>query len=196
MPSIRQTPSQTIGPFFAYGLCPEQYGYDLQSLFSPVLADHRTAGTHITIEGCVYDGSGKPVDDAIIEMLQADSTGRYARSPDDIAATGFKGFARVGTGTDPQLRYFVHTIKPGVTQAGSAPHIDVIVMMRGMLLHAYTRIYFDDDAAAHAEDLALAAVPPERRATLIARRCAHNDRIVYRLDIHLQGADETVFFDI
>src|SRR5690606_33455950 len=100
----------------------------------------------VTIEGCVYDGSGKAVDDALIEMLQADAQGRYAQPHDDIAATGFKGFARVGTGTDPQARFVVDTIKPGVTGPASAPHIDVIVMMRGMLLHAYTRIYFEEDA--------------------------------------------------
>ncbi|WP_026639479.1 protocatechuate 3,4-dioxygenase subunit alpha [Bordetella petrii] len=196
MPTLTQTPSQTIGPFFAYGLCPEQYRFDMASLFTPVLAERHAEGTPVTIEGCVYDGSGKAVDDALIEMLHADAQGRYAQPHDDIAATGFKGFARVGTGTDPQARFVVDTIKPGVTGPASAPHIDVIVMMRGMLLHAYTRIYFEEDAQAHANDAVLAAVPPERRSTLIARRISNAGRAIYRFDVHLQGAQETVFFDV
>ena len=196
MPVLKQTPSQTIGPFFAYGLCPEQYNFELASLFTPVLAERHAAGQPITIEGRVYDGSGKAVDDAVIEMLQADAAGRYAESLEGIAASGFKGFARVGTGTDAQSRFVVETIKPGALGPASAPHIEVIVMMRGMLLHAYTRIYFEDDAAAHGQDAVLAAVPPERRGTLIARRLPDAGRAAYQFDIHLQGPHETVFFDV
>jgi len=196
MSVLKQTPSQTIGPFFAYGLCPEQYNFDLKSLFTPVLAERHAAGQPITIEGRVYDGSGQAVDDAVIEMLQADAAGEYARSLEGIAASGFKGFARVGTGTDPQSRFVVETIKPGALGPASAPHIEVIVMMRGMLLHAYTRIYFEDDAAAHGQDAVLAAVPPERRGTLIARRLPYAGRAAYQFDIHLQGPHETVFFDV
>src|SRR3546814_6672341 len=130
MPVLKQTPSQTIGPFFAYGLCPEQYNFELTSLFTPVLAERHAAGQPITIEGRVYDGSGQAVNDAVIEMLQADAAGHYAESLEGIAASGFKGFARVGTGTDAQSRFAVETIKPGALGPESAPHIDVIVMMR------------------------------------------------------------------
>ncbi|MBO9354217.1 protocatechuate 3,4-dioxygenase subunit alpha [Bordetella petrii] len=196
MPHLKQTPSQTIGPFFAYGLCPEQYNFELKSLFTPILAERHAAGQPITIEGRVYDGSGQAVNDAVIEMMQADAAGRYAQADADIEASGFKGFARVGTGTDPQARFMVETIKPGTTGAASAPHIDVIVMMRGMLLHAYTRIYFEEDTAAHGQDAVLAAVPPERRATLIARRLPYANRAAYEFNIYLQGPDETVFFDV
>src|SRR3546814_88063 len=131
-----------------------------------------------------------------MEMTQATAAGQYAHSLEDNEATGFHGFARVGTGTDPQARFIVETIKPGALGPESAPHIDVIVMMRGMLLHAYTRIYFEDDAASHAQDAVLAAVPPERRGTLIARRLPYADRTAYQFDIHLQGPHETVFFDV
>src|SRR5690606_41668546 len=110
MPTLTQTPSQTIGPFFAYGLCPELYRFDMASLFTPVLAERHAEGTPVTIEGCVYDGSGKAVDDALIEMLQADAQGRYAQPHDDIAATGFMGFALVGIGTAPLARLVVATI--------------------------------------------------------------------------------------
>jgi protocatechuate 3,4-dioxygenase, alpha subunit len=196
MNALRQTPSQTVGPFFAYGLCPEQYNFDLKSLFTPSLADREAAGEHITIVGNVFDGEGKVIGDAVIEMAQADADGRYAESLTQVRESGFRGFARVGTGTDPQLRFVVDTVKPGSTGEGSAPYIDVIVLMRGMLLHAYTRIYFDDEAAANAQDAVLAQVPQERRATLIAKREPETARTIYRLDIHLQGPWETVFFDL
>ncbi|MGI4859554.1 MAG: protocatechuate 3,4-dioxygenase subunit alpha [Janthinobacterium lividum] len=196
MTRFKQTPSQTVGPYFAYGLCPEQYNFDLKSLFTPAIADRESAGLHISIVGNVYDGEGKVVGDAVIEMAQADPQGRYVTDRAQVEATGFRGFARVGTGTDPQLRFIVDTVKPGSDEDTSAPHIDVIVLMRGMLLHAYTRLYFDDEAAANQRDAVLALVPEARRRTLIARREPHTSRTIYRFDIHLQGPDETVFFDL
>ncbi|MGI4857509.1 MAG: protocatechuate 3,4-dioxygenase subunit alpha [Janthinobacterium lividum] len=196
MTLFKQTPSQTVGPYFAYGLCPEQYNFDLKSLFTPAIADRESAGTHISIVGNVYDGEGKVIGDAVIEMAQADPQGHYVENRDEVQASGFRGFARVGTGTDPQFRFIVDTVKPGSTDATSAPHIDVIVLMRGMLLHVFTRLYFDDEAQANQHDAVLAQVPEERRRTLIARREPHTSQTIYRFDIHLQGPDETVFFDL
>jgi protocatechuate 3,4-dioxygenase alpha subunit len=196
MSALKQTPSQTVGPYFAYGLVPEQYGYDLKSLFTPDLVAPHAAGEHITLIGNVYDGKGELVNDAMIELLQADANGRYASSQKEVDATGFRGFARVGTGSDAQLRYVVNTIKPGSAKADEAPHIDVIVLMRGMLNHAYTRIYFEDEAEANARDAVLADVPGERRGTLIAKREQGGSRPVYRFDIRMQGPQETVFFDV
>jgi protocatechuate 3,4-dioxygenase alpha subunit len=192
----KQTPSQTVGPYFAYGLCPEQYNLDLKSLFTASIADRESAGQHISIVGQVFDGEEKVIGDAVIEMVQADSTGRYVTNVTDARASGFRGFARVGTGTDPELRYVIDTVKPGRTDDDSAPHIDVIVLMRGMLLHAYTRLYFDDETEANARDNVLALVPAERRATLIAKREPGTSNTIYRFDIHLQGPKETVFFDL
>ncbi|MDM9558322.1 protocatechuate 3,4-dioxygenase subunit alpha [Bordetella petrii] len=196
MALLKQTPSQTVGPFFAYGLCPEQYHFDFRSLFTPVIAQPHVPGVHITLIGQVYDGQGQIVSDALIEAIQADADGQYVTSAEQARHSGFTGFARVGTGTDAQSRYVIETIKPGATGPASAPHLDVIVLMRGMLLHAYTRIYFDDEELANAQDDVLAAVPFERRATLIAKRQAGGSRLVYRFDIHLQGPQETVFFDL
>ncbi|TCK38116.1 protocatechuate 3,4-dioxygenase alpha subunit [Paraburkholderia sp. BL8N3] len=196
MTALKQTPSQTVGPYFAYGLCPEQYNFDLKSLFTPSVADREAAGEHISIVGNVYDGEGKVVGDAVVEMAQADSTGHYVQTAEEARKTGFRGFARVGTGTDPKLRYVVDTVKPGGTGDDAAPHIDVIVLMRGMLLHAYTRIYFDDEAQANAKDAVLTSVPEERRATLVAKREPDTASTIYRFDIYLQGPNETVFFDL
>lgn len=195
MTTLKQTPSQTVGPFFAYGLTPEQYNYDLRSAFTAVLAEEQVPGEHVVLAGRVLDGAGKPVGDAMLELFQADAAGRRVESVEQIAASGFTGFGRVGTGTDARQRYVVHTVKPGACD-GEAPHIDVILTMRGMLNHLYTRIYFDDEAQANAADPLLQSVPQERRGTLLARRDAQGGRVVYHFDIYMQGDRETVFFDV
>jgi len=194
MTKLRQTPSQTVGPYFAYGLAPEQYGYQQQltSIAGSRMAESDTEGEHIRVEGRVFDGAGNPISDALIEIWQADSRGRYAHPADPRGSNNtFKGFGRCGTGTDPQNRFWFDTIKPGQVDPGQAPHLNVIVSMRGMLLHAFTRIYFSDEAA-NATDNVLAAVPAARRDTLIAQGQGAG---VYRFDIHMQGDQETVFFD-
>jgi protocatechuate 3,4-dioxygenase alpha subunit len=196
MTALKQTPSQTVGPYFAYGLCPEQYNFDFKSLFTPAVADHEAAGEHITIVGQVFDGDGNVIGDAMLEVSQVDSQGRYPASQAEVETSGFRGFARVGTGTDPQKRFIVETVKPGRASANEAPHLNVIVTMRGMLLHTFTRIYFDDEAAANESDPVLGLVPAERRATLIARRAPGTSKTVYRFDIRMQGEQETVFFDL
>lgn len=194
MAKLRQTPSQTVGPYFAYGLVPEQYGYqqNLTSIAGSQMADSDTEGQHIRVEGRVFDGAGNPISDALIEIWQADAVGRYAHPADPRGSNStFKGFGRCGTGTDPQNRFWFDTVKPGRVGEDQAPHLNVIVSMRGMLLHAFTRIYFADEPA-NATDKVLNAVPVERRGTLIATRDGSN---VYRFDIHMQGDNETVFFD-
>jgi protocatechuate 3,4-dioxygenase alpha subunit len=128
-------------------------------------------------------------------MSQVDSNGHYPESREEILKTGFRGFARVGTGTDPHKRFFVETVKPGRVSPDQAPHVNVILTMRGMLLHTFTRIYFEDNAQANEQDPVLTAVPADRRGTLIARR-EPNTANVYRFDIHMQGDKETVFFDL
>lgn len=194
--ALKETPSQTVGPYFAYGLCPQQYDFDLKSLFTPELAAPETAGEHITLIGNVYDGDGNAVSDAMLEFSQVDAAGHYPASREQVAQSGFRGFARVGTGTDAKQRFIVRTVKPGRARADEAPHLNVIVTMRGMLTHTFTRIYFDDETAANASDPVLASVPEARRATLIARRSEQAGSIVYRFDIRMQGEDETVFFDL
>ena len=143
----------------------------------------------------MFDGDGKVVGDAMVEMSQVDSNGRYPESREELLKTGFHGFARVGTGTDPHKRFIIETVKPGRANPTDAPHINVILTMRGMLLHTFTRIYFEDEAQANEQDAVLATVPADRRSTLIARR-EPNSANVYRFDIHMQGDKETVFFDL
>src|SRR5690606_31283720 len=123
--------------------------------------------------------------------------GRYAHPADPRGKnTRFRGFGRVGTGTDPQNRYWFDTIKPGAIGDGQAPHINVVVMMRGLLSHVFTRIYFSDEAAANAADRVLGSVPADRRDTLIAMREEAPAGVIYRFDIRMQGDRETVFFDV
>lgn len=191
--SSEQTPSQTVGPYFAYCLTPAQYGYNFTSVAGAQMVDEKIQGERIRIIGRVLDGDGAPVSDAMIEIWQADTTGRY---PDASQQGGFTGFGRVGTGTDRHNRFWFDTIKPGATPDGQAPHINVMVFMRGLLSHLYTRIYFSDEEALNAGDPVLGSVDETRRQTLIARREETPGGTVYRFDIHMQGASETVFFDV
>lgn len=197
--SVRHTASQTIGPFFAYGLTPEAYGR--RGIAGNSLANDETLGQRIRIEGRVFDGAGATVSDALIEIWQADTRGRYAHPadnrPDLPVDPKFKGFGRVGT--DERGYFIFDTVKPGrVPGRGNtmqAPHINVIVFARGMLTHAFTRLYFSDEADANALDPVLGTLEDARRKTLIGERHDRSGKAVYQFDIHLQGASETVFFD-
>jgi protocatechuate 3,4-dioxygenase alpha subunit len=186
------TPSQTVGPYFKYGLTPNG-AYAWNDAFTNNLVTADVSGERIRVEGKVYDG------DSMLEVWQADAQGRFS-DPQDARAlpnTTFKGFGRCGT--DASGGYFFDTIKPGSVPdpdgKPQAPHILIAVFARGMLLHLYTRIYLDGEAA-NAADPVMAQVPADRRGTLIASRRPGNGNTVYRFDIHLQGDNETVFFDV
>jgi protocatechuate 3,4-dioxygenase, alpha subunit len=189
------TPSQTVGPYYAYGLTPRGE-YPWRDQFASPVATADAEGTRIMIIGRVYDGDAKAVPDALVEIWQADSSGRYAHPRDERARanSSFRGFGRCGTSKAGDFSF--ETVKPGVVPGAAgkpqAPHIVVCVFARGMLRHLYTRIYFPEETAANATDAVLALVPQDRRDTLIAQR----DGDAYRFDIHIQGAGETVFFDV
>lgn len=191
----KQTPSQTIGPFFAYGLTAEQYNYKFNSIAHPEIAGPAAIGQPIMITGQVFDGGGTTVSDAMLEFWQADAQGKYKKSQQNPRDKGFKGFGRIGTGANAQHKYTVHSIKPGAI-GGHAPFIHVVLFMRGMLNHQFTRIYFSDEESANEKDPVLNLVPVSRRTTLIARRMNTDGVMKYRFDIHMQGNLETVFFDL
>ncbi|HJS19106.1 MAG TPA: protocatechuate 3,4-dioxygenase subunit alpha [Anaerolineales bacterium] len=187
MNSHPQTPSQTAGPFLRIGLI---YG-EKQN----VLADERTAGKRIRLVGIVYDGNGNPMNDALLEIWQADANGIYPHSADahhSEADVHFRGFGRAQN--EDGGAYEFYTIKPG-GRDGRAPFINLHLFARGMLLHAQTRIYFADEPA-NATDPVLLSVPVERRATLLVRLEEEGKIPVYRFDIHMQGEQETVFFEL
>jgi protocatechuate 3,4-dioxygenase, alpha subunit len=209
MKKLKQTPSQTVGPFFAYSLTAEQYGYDFNSIIHDSLADFsfekiaknasNTEGGQnappIYITGKIIDGAGNSVPDAIIELWQADEKGAYRTTPIQGKNDGFTGFGRLGTGTNPAHRFTFETIKPASVN-GEAPHINVIVFMRGLLLHLHTRLYFSDEITANLTDELLNSVENDRRNTLIANKIEVDGAVFYEFDIYLQGEKETVFFDI
>jgi protocatechuate 3,4-dioxygenase alpha subunit len=199
------TPSQTVGPFFAYGLTPKgrcewdpNGSYSWKETVGDNLVTPDASGTKIRIEGRITDGDGAAVNDAMIEIWQADAQGRYAHARDSRARPNsqFKGFGRSATNKDGVFGF--ETIKPGqVPGPGGkpqAPHIVVCIFSRGMLRQIYTRLYFDDEAA-NAADPILALVPADRRGTLIAHK-QPGEVPLYRFDIRVQGDNETVFFDI
>ena len=192
------TPSQTVGPFFKYGLTPGGK-YDWNDAFTSNLVTPDVSGERIRVEGRVFDGDGQPVPDAMLEVWQADAQGRFADPQDKRALpnAAFRGFGRCGT--DENGIFAFDTVKPGQVPdpdgKPQAPHILLAVFARGMLRHLYTRIYFGDEAANQADPV-LAMVPADRRATLIASRESGGGNAVYRLDLRLQGDDETVFFEV
>lgn len=206
MTRLRQTPSQTVGPFFAYSLTAEQYGYPYNSIVTHALVSGQTPDAYpgaerLTITGRVFDGNGASIADALIELWQADPAGHYRTTPIERAVddTYFTGFGRVGTGTHRDHRFTFSTLRPGRVREGqalSAPHINVLLFMRGSLRGLYTRIYFADEAEANEQDALLARVPVERRSTLLAQRRDTSGQVVYTFDIHMQGRHETVFFDL
>jgi protocatechuate 3,4-dioxygenase alpha subunit len=189
------TPSQTVGPYFAIALTP---GYDWTPSVGNNLVTPDASGERIRIEGRVLDGEGRPVNDAMIEIWQADAAGRYAHPADTRANpnAAFKGFGRAGT--DESGSYSFETIKPGAVagpDGPQSPHAVLAVFARGMLRQCYTRLYFSDQKTNDSDPI-LVLVPAERRATLIAQRQDGGGRAVYRFDIRLQGDGETVFFDV
>ena len=190
------TPSATVGPFFLFGLIPSSYGGE--DVITNNLVTPDASGEKIRIEGRVLDGDAAPIPDAMLEIWQADAAGRYAHPADQRALPNatFKGFGR--SPTDDAGRYAFDTIKPGATPGPNgqmqAPHIAVNLFSRGVLKQMVSRIYFSDEPA-NASDPILNLVPPERRATLIARREERDGAPVYRLDFKLQGDGETVFFE-
>jgi len=200
------TPSQTVGPYFAYGLAPHSRcdwkpsaNYDSKETVGADLVTPDATGTRIRIEGRVLDGDGKPINDAMLEIWQADAQGRYAHPRDSRARTNalFKGFGR--SATDKDGGYSFDTIKPGVVAGPDgkpqSPHIVFCIYSRGMLRQIYTRLYFADEAGNDADPI-LALVPRDRRGTLIAHKEMRGELPVYRFDVRVQGENETVFFDI
>jgi protocatechuate 3,4-dioxygenase alpha subunit len=195
------TPSQTIGPFSAFALTPQEPGksYPGAQLAGSDLITPDTTGERIHIEGRMFDGDGAPIPGTLLEIWQADAHGRYAHPADTRASSNasFKGFGRAETDADG--RFAFDTIKPGGVPgpngAMQAPHIVLAIHMRGLMIHLYSRIYFSDEAA-NASDPILALVPAQRRDTLMATRDASRPGAVYRFDLHVQSERETVFFDI
>jgi protocatechuate 3,4-dioxygenase alpha subunit len=182
------TPSQTVGPFFTIGL---------SRLEKTVLAGPTVSGEKITIAGRVIDGEGKPVPDAMLEIWQANSHGKYAH-PEDTQNKpldpDFQGFGRIGVDENGGFRFT--TIKPGAVPGPDgkmqAPHMVVSVFARGLMLRLVTRIYFPEEAS-NAGDYVLNLVERERRSTLIARNSSVAGALEW--NVILQGTDETVFFD-
>jgi len=188
----QQTPSQTVGPFYAIALTNRTMN---------VLVNESTQGQRIRIEGRVFDGGGQPIPDVMVEIWQANAHGRYNHPEDKQEKpfdAAFIGWGR--SGTDENCFYSFETIKPGSVPGADdtvqAPHCNVTVFARGMLVHAYTRLYFADDPANESDPVLNSIKNKARRATLIAVREDKNGNPVYRFDIRLQGESETVFFDV
>jgi protocatechuate 3,4-dioxygenase alpha subunit len=201
---LKESPSQTAGPYVHIGLIPKQAGFNVfEKNFSNVLVGPSTKGERIRIEGRVIDGSGTPLTDALVEIWQANAAGRYnhpADRQDKPVDESFRGWGRAGSDFATGM-YFFETIKPG-SVAGRhgrpmAPHINFWIVARGINIGLSTRMYFSDEETANRADPVLNLIEQEnRRRSLIAQRQQRSGDVVYAFDIHLQGENETVFFDV
>jgi protocatechuate 3,4-dioxygenase alpha subunit len=206
LPYLKETPSQTAGPYVHIGLIPHQAGFDIfENNFSNVLVGPETQGERIRIEGRIFDGSGSVTKDILVEIWQANAAGRYNhpadRQEDKPLDESFRGWGRTGTNFETGV-YTFETIKPGRVagrhgRKPMAPHVNVWLAARGINIGLNTRLYFADEADANAEDPVFNMIEPaERRETLLARREERDGAVVYVFDIRLQGERETVFFDV
>ncbi len=191
---LGQTPSSTLGPFF---------GMLLGRPDDATMVDDATSGERIRVTGLVLDGDGTPIEDALVEVWQANAAGRY-RHPvdrrDELPLDdGFTGFGRSPTAFETGS-WSILTVRPGPVPDGhggmQAPHLNLVVQARGMLAPLFTRMYFPNEDANDA-DIVVSSVPAERRHTLVATRGDDVDGVTTFLhDLRLQGDDETVFFDV
>ncbi len=177
MSEFVETPGQTVGPFFHYAL-PYDEG--------PRLVPPGFPGA-VRLSGTVYDGAGTPVPDALLEIRQADGSGRVPRVEGSLRRSGvFTGWGRAAT--DAGGRYAFTTVEPGATREGAAPYFAVTVFARGLLDRLFTRVYVPGPATE--SDPLLTSLPKDRRRTLVATRDDAGNLVH---DIHLQGEAETVF---
>ena len=200
---LRESASQTAGPYVHIGLAPGAAGFQIydQELGHDI-AGPNVRGQRIRVEGLVIDGTGSAVKDVLLEVWQANADGYYAHPEGGKEVEdGFRGWGRVITDFETGEWGF-DTVKPGAVMGRHgrpmAPHLNLWIVARGINLGLNTRMYFEDEAQANADDPVINLIEWERRrATLIARRDGERDGVArYRFDIRLQGEDETVFFDI
>ena len=198
---LKETPSQTAGPYVHIGLAPRAAGFDIFTRkLGEDIAGPSAKGERIRVEGYVIDATGAPIKDALLEVWQANAQGIYAHpeSKGDVEP-GFRGWGRAITDFETGKWHF-DTIKPGPTPLSysddpvqmQSPHITLWLVARGINIGLHTRLYFDDED--NRQDPVLSEIESEnRRKTLLAKK---ENRGLYRFDIKIQGEDETVFFDI
>ena len=201
---LRESPSQTAGHYVHIGLAPGAAGFEIfEKELGTDIAGPNAAGERITVEGTVFDGTGAPLKDVLIEVWQANAAGIYAHPADKRSGEvedGFRGWGRIISDFSTGLFSF-ETVKPGVVAGRNgrpmAPHLNLWIVARGINIGLNTRMYFGDETEANAKDPVLNLIEQEiRRPTLLAAREERDGGVVYRFDIRLQGENETVFLDV
>jgi protocatechuate 3,4-dioxygenase, alpha subunit len=175
------TPGQTIGPFFGYAL---PYPGDRE------LVPRGSAGS-VRLHGYVYEGEGNGVEDALLEIRQADASGVVPAVPGSRRRDPFTAFTGWGrAATDADGHYWFSTVEPGPARPGGAPFFAVAMFARGLLNRLFTRVYLPVDDAVLAADPLLSELDACERGAMVAVREADGG---LRFDLHLQGSQETPF---
>ncbi|WP_108818986.1 protocatechuate 3,4-dioxygenase subunit alpha [Pseudovibrio sp. Alg231-02] len=197
---LKESPSQTAGPYVHIGCTPNFIGNTgiFKEDLGARMVNPQTKGQRITIKGRVFDGTGTPLKDAMLEIWQADSEGLF-NSPSETrgeADPNFTGWGRQPVNLESG-EFCFETVKPGSVPfpdgRTQAPHINFWIVARGINIGLNTRMYFPEEDEANAVDPVLGRIEHRMRvSTLIAKQSGDT----YTFDIYIQGENETVFFDI
>jgi protocatechuate 3,4-dioxygenase alpha subunit len=202
LPYLRESASQTAGPYVHIGLAPRAAGFEpYEHELGRDIAGPQAAGERVRVEGVILDGVGAPVRDALVEIWQANAAGLHPGGPGaEAIEPGFRGWGRAVPDFETGL-WSVETVKPGPVPGRhgrpQAPHLSLWIVARGINVGLHTRLYFADEAERNAQDPVLNLIEAaHRRETLVAQRREEDGGPLYRLDIRLQGEGETVFLDV
>ena len=196
---LKESPSQTAGPYVHIGCVPNFSG--ISGVYDRDLGDRMVLdgakGERITVTGAVFDGTGTPLRDALIEIWQADASGHYRTGdPRRAGDPNFTGWGRTAGDGDTGIWAF-ETIKPGAVPFPDgrmmAPHISFWIVARGINIGLQTRMYFPDEPTLASDPWLTRIEHQNRIPTLMAKQTAPG---TFQFDIHLQGPQETIFFDV
>ena len=198
---LKQTPSQTAGPYLHIGFLPEEVGINsfLSRELNNLILSEKTEGTRIEISGKIYDGNNEVLKDALVEIWQVDSNGNYQSrlTKKNKYDKNFSNWGRTSCDFNTGLWKF-NTIKPGIVQLNKseilAPHIWLWIVARGINLGLYTCMYFSDENTLNKLDRNLKKL--NNNNNLQSLFAVYTEKYKYEFNIHLQGAKETIFFNV
>ena len=198
--TFAQTPSETHGPAFRHS--------DLGPLDADLIRnfakDGDPIGERIIIHGRVVDENGRPVPNALVEVWQANASGRYRHVNDGYLAALDPNFGGCGRAlTDADGGYIFQTIKPGAypwpndANSWRPAHVHFSLFGDAFAQRLITQMYFEGDPLIDKCPIYKTIPDNNARRALIAPLDLDNskpfDSLAYRFDIVLRGRAQTHF---